>query len=201
MDVAAPRSIVRFRSALPDPSAASLPEWGDPDAPLVYVTFGSVAATMPFGPLFRSVLAALADMPIRVLLTTGHAGSPEELRPWPPNAHVETWWPQDEAMTEAVAVIGHGGFGTTMAALAAGVPQVVLPLFTGDQAINASRVDACRAGVRVDLGHDPAGQLRTALTRVLDDTAYRAGAQRLRDEIAELPPVSSVVHAIVAPAS
>jgi UDP:flavonoid glycosyltransferase YjiC (YdhE family) len=31
-------------------------------------------------------------------------------------------------MREAALLIGHGGFGTTMTAVAAGVPQLVLPL-------------------------------------------------------------------------
>ena len=46
-------------------------------------------------------------------------------------------------------MIGHGGFGTTMAALAAGVPQVVVPLFAIDQFVNAEQVAAVHAGVQV----------------------------------------------------
>ena len=49
-------------------------------------------------------------------------------------------------MPHAAAVVGHGGFGTTMMALAAGVPQVVVPLFAFDQTINAERVAASAPG-------------------------------------------------------
>jgi UDP-N-acetylglucosamine:LPS N-acetylglucosamine transferase len=45
-------------------------------------------------------------------------------------------------MREAALLIGHGGFGTTMTAVAAGGPQFVLPLFSSDQFQNAERVEA-----------------------------------------------------------
>jgi UDP:flavonoid glycosyltransferase YjiC (YdhE family) len=40
-------------------------------------------------------------------------------------------------MPHARAMIGHGGFGTTMTGLANGVPMVVVPLFAMDQFFNA----------------------------------------------------------------
>jgi hypothetical protein len=49
--------------------------------------------------------------------------------------------------------VGHGGFGTTMAALAHGVPMVVVPLFAIDQHYNAAAV--ARAGAGVALGEGP----------------------------------------------
>jgi UDP-N-acetylglucosamine:LPS N-acetylglucosamine transferase len=38
-------------------------------------------------------------------------------------------------------VVGHGGYGTTMTALAAGVPQILVPLFSLDQHDNARRLN------------------------------------------------------------
>ena len=52
-----------------------------------------------------------------------------DLGPLPANARVEGWWPQQEVLARAAVVLGHGGFGTTMGAVAAGVPQVVVPIF------------------------------------------------------------------------
>ena len=44
------------------------PSWGDPQLPLVYVTFGSVTGSLePFAPMYAATLAALADAPLRVL--------------------------------------------------------------------------------------------------------------------------------------
>jgi len=43
-------------------------------------------------------------------------------------------------MPLASALVGHGGFGTTMIGLAAGVPQVATPVFSADQFLNAQRI-------------------------------------------------------------
>ncbi len=61
------------------------------------------------------------------MLTVGRKLDPADLRPLPRNAHVVRWWPQAAVLAHAAAMLGHGGFGTTMGALAAGVPQVVVP--------------------------------------------------------------------------
>ena len=60
-----------------------------------------------------------------------------------------------------VGGVGHGGFGTTMLALAAGVPQVIVPLFASDQHVNARHVAATGAGVCLDGGPDDLGRSPT----------------------------------------
>ena len=48
--------------------------WSNIDDPLVYMTFGSVAAGLGFFPdFYRAMLAATAILPVRVLLTVGDA--------------------------------------------------------------------------------------------------------------------------------
>ena len=170
----------RFRDATLRGEAGALPpSWGDPQLPLVYVTFGSVTGSLePFAPIYAATLEALADAPLRVLMTTGSAGDPASLEPWPANAHVERWWPQAEVMAHAAAVVGHGGFGTTMMALAAGVPQVVVPLFAFDQTVNAERVAAVGAGIHLGGGPRAAAELPAAVTAALSDPAYRVARRR-----------------------
>jgi UDP-N-acetylglucosamine:LPS N-acetylglucosamine transferase len=187
--------ITRFRDGTASRREGSLPAvWGDPSLPLVYVTFGSVTAGFDdLASVFRGSLDALADSPVRVLLTTGQAGDPDVLRPWPANAHVEKWWPQDDVMPLAAAMVGHGGFGTTMSAIAAGVPQVVMPLFAGDQFINAARVEEVGAGIRLDGRMGATDRLAGAVERVLTDDRLRVRARRLADEIAALPEVGEMV--------
>lgn len=194
------RDVVRFR---PEPSAdgsegRGLPP-GSSDAPLVYVSLGTVAGTMPSAEqTYRELLAALAPLDVRVLLTVGRALDPDRLRPWPDNAHVEQWWPQDEVLPHAAAVVGHGGFGTTTAALAAGVPQVAVPLFALDQWFNARRLDERGVGVMVAPGEAFADRLRAAVTTVLDDGHVRAESERLASEMASHPPTEAVVGSLVA---
>ena len=57
-------------------------------------------------------------------------------------------------LRHADAVLGHGEFGPFLGALAAGVPQVVAPIFTSDQVINAPRVAAAGVGRAVIPGPD-----------------------------------------------
>ena len=183
-----------FDTSLATRAGALPPAWGDPSQPLVYVTFGSVAAGMGhFADLYPAVLAAFADQPVRVLLTTGQGVDPVDLAPLPPNAHVERWWPQSDVMPHAAAMVGHGGFGTTMAALAAGVPQVVVPLFSADQHINGKHVAAVGAGLNLDGGPMAIPVLAEAVENLVADPAYRTTAQAVADEMAGLPPVAEAV--------
>jgi hypothetical protein len=185
----------RFHDAPPSPGSGGLPAvWGDPALPLLYVTLGSVAARLPgLGDLYAAILQAFADQPVRVLLTTGHGLDPSELGAVPPNARVEKWWPQADVMPHAAAMVGHGGFGTTMAALAAGVPQVVLPLFAFDQRVNADHVAAAGAGLAVDGGPAAVGALPDAVARLLAERSYRDCARAVAEEMAALPPVDDAV--------
>ena len=194
---ALPRPIWRYRRAT-DAGPGRLPDaWGDPGHPLVYVTFGTVTAGLGhLAELFGSTLAALADLPIRVLLTTGHAGGLDVATPWPSNAHVEKYWPQDDVMPLAAAVVGHGGFGTTMSALSAGVPQVVVPLFTTDQELNAEMVASTGSGIHLSGGPAAVPELAGAVNRVLGDGAIRAHARKVAGEIAALPPHVEAVREI-----
>ena len=189
-----PPGTTRFRDGAGSQQAPALPDWWPDDSdPLVYVTFGSVAGGRGLFPdLYRAVIDALADLPLRILLTVGDAVDPSSLEPLPARVHVERWWPQQEIMGATSAMVGHGGFGTTLMGLASGTPMIVLPLFA-DQPDNARRVDALGAGIALDGGPAAVGRLAEALLRLLDDPAYRAGARRIADEIAALPPAAAAV--------
>ena len=99
-------------------------------------------------------------------------------------------------MPLASVCVGHGGFGTTMSALVAGVPQVVVPLFASDQRINAERVDAVGAGVGLLGGASDLDRLAEAVGRVLDGEGYRDVARGLAAEVAGLPDVAVVVETL-----
>ena len=110
----------------------------------------------------------------------------------PANVHVEGWWPQEQVMAHAAAMVGHGGFGTTLLGLASGVPMVVVPLFA-DQPYNARRVEAIGTGIALEGGPAAIDGLRGALQRVLSDDSYRMQARCIADEIADLPSVAESV--------
>jgi UDP:flavonoid glycosyltransferase YjiC (YdhE family) len=204
-----PQSTLRFRGDEAPPSA---PGEGEP---LVYISFGSVTAGahLPFYPsLYRAAIDALAPLPARFLLTVGEERDHAELGPLPPNFKVERWVPQDEVLHRAAAVVTHGGLGSTLGALAHGVPLVVLPLFSLDQWFNAAAVARAGAGVALDAerhtrrGVDlPSAEtlaaLRPAVERLLSDPAPRRAARAIAEEIRALPPVEEAVPALEALAS
>lgn len=187
--------VSRFRDeAAPTGDGPLPPPWGDPDLPLVYVTFGSVTASLPpFAGLFREALDALADLDARVLMTVGRKLDVEGLGAPPANACVLPWWPQADVLAHADAMLGHGGFGTTMGALAAGVPQVVMPIFTSDQLSNAEHVAAVGAGIAVPMGPGSMAPAADAVRRLLADRSYADAAGAVAAEIADLPPASDAV--------
>ncbi len=210
---AAPGPIVqRFRTTLPS-AIAPLPDWwpGNDD-PLVYVTFGSVTADahLPYFPaLYRAALDALASLPARVLVTIGNGSDPGLLGPVPRNCHVERWIPQDAVVPRAAAIVCHGGYGSTLGALAHGVPLVVVPLFSIDQWANADAVARVGAGVALtgerrtrrvlDLpGPATLAELAPAVSRVLTDSAYRSAAALVADAVRALPPVDAAVDLLAA---
>lgn len=163
---------------------------------LVYVTFGTVAGRSDKSKAaYRRALAVVADLPIRVLLTTGPVMDPALLSPVPDNVRVETFVPQAKVFSRADAIVHHGGSGTFIGALAAGLPQVVVPLFA-DQPYNARDVSAAGAGIAVE-DTDPE-TLRAAILRALDAPEIRARAGDIAREMAAMPGVPHAVAALEA---
>jgi hypothetical protein len=197
-----PPATHRFRDPAAAPSSEPLPDWWPGDRrPLVYVSFGSVAGTLPLaGPIYAAVMDAAAGLSARVLLTVGNETDLGVVGPAPPNVRVERWVPQARVLGRASAVVCHGGSGTTLGALAAGLPLVVVPLFA-DQPLNARRVAEVGAGVAIEHDEptpvrvDPAA-LRAAIERVLAEPAYAAAARAIADEMAALPPAVEAVAAL-----
>ena len=196
---AAPDGFHRFHEPAGTTRAQRPAAWGDPDLPLVYVTFGSVTGSLPpFAGVFREALDALAGLDARVVMTVGRKVDPDGLAPVPANALVEQWLPQETVLAHAAAVLGHGGFGTTMGAAAAGVPQVVAPLFSFDQVVNGDRVAAVGAGLTTVRGDDVVARAAAQVPRLLDDPAYAEAARRVAAAMLELPPPSEAVALVEA---
>ena len=97
---AMPERTHRFRFGVSEDRAELADWWPGNEDPLVYLTFGSVAAGehLPFFPdLYRSAIDALAPLPVRVLMTIGDsARDAATLGELPENVHVETWVPHDD---------------------------------------------------------------------------------------------------------
>lgn len=187
----------RFHEPASEQDAPPPPEWGDPDLPLIYVTFGSVAGSIPtFAGVFREAVDALADLDARIVMTVGRKVEPRNLGPLPANAYVQQWLPQETVLAHAAAMLGHGGFGTTMGALAAGVPQVVAPLFAFDQQVNGDHVAAVGAGLTTGLWPGAVQRGATEIPRLLQDPSFAESAVRIATAIHELPPPTEAVSVL-----
>ena len=136
-------------------------EWWPPavaDAPLVAMSFGTMIPIDGHYPsVYRDAIDALADLPVRVLVTVGRDAEPAELGVLPAEVHVERWLPMPALLRYADALVTHGGTGTTLAALAAGVPMALLPI-SADQPRNARLVDDLGAGIALESGPSDAGR-------------------------------------------
>jgi Erythromycin biosynthesis protein CIII-like, C-terminal domain/Erythromycin biosynthesis protein CIII-like, N-terminal domain len=177
----------RFSDPTADIPGAPLPDWwpGD-ERPLVYVTFGSVSASFPpAAAAYPKALEATGGLDARVLLTTG---AELELPPAPANVHVERWVAQADVLGSAAVVVGHGGSGTTLGALSAGLPLVVTPLFA-DQPFNAARVAIVGAGVVSSLDG-----IRRSVERILAQGAFRIAALRIADEMRRQRPIDEFLE-------
>jgi MGT family glycosyltransferase len=124
----------------------------------------------------QRTLDALSDMPVQVLVTLGPGIRRDDIR-LPPNAVAEAWIPHGEMVPRCSIVVTHAGHGTIMAALAAGVPLLCMPMGR-DQHENAARVEACGAGRSIAEESDAAA-IRAAIADVLAEPSYRMAARRM----------------------
>jgi UDP:flavonoid glycosyltransferase YjiC (YdhE family) len=190
----------RFRQA-PAGLAGSAPHgWGDPAAPLVYLSFGTEVPSPErdyFPGLYRAAVEALQTIGARVLVTIGDQRDPAELGPLPSAVRVERWVSQAELMPHTAVMVGHAGAGSTLAALAAGVPMALVPLFA-DQPFNARRV--AELGAAIALNDEPASlpRLERAARELLSEERYRDRARAIADEIQTLPPIEQAANALSA---
>ena len=151
-------------------------EWQPPagEEPLVLASLST--ANMDQLALLRRIVDALGALPVRGVVTTGHAIDPDEL-PSHPQVQVLRSAPHRAVLEHASAVVTHGGHGTVIKALAADVPLLVLPMGR-DQLDNATRVTERGAGLRLepDAGADA---IAAAVRRLLDEPGFREAAARL----------------------
>jgi MGT family glycosyltransferase len=179
---------------------ANLP-WVESDAPpLVLVSFSTGFEQRMVDKLQRA-LDALAELPVRVVATTGGIVDPDELVA-PANAVVLNYAAHDPIMKRAALVMTHGGHGTAMRALRNGVPMVVIPGLAGDQPFVAAAVQEWGVG-RALSGDADAATMRSAATEVLAAPGYRINAEARKRSLAGIDGGSNAadeIEALLVPA-
>ncbi|MFN2462806.1 MAG: glycosyltransferase [Candidatus Dormibacteria bacterium] len=129
------------------------------------------------------LLTAVAEVPVRVLLTLGGV-LPVGAVSAPPNVTVRGHVPHELVLPHVGLVITHGGMSTITTSLAAGVPLVCVPQGR-EQPINAGRVEAVGAG-RVVGPEATAPEIAAAVSAVLHDQQARAVARSFGAAISAL---------------
>ena len=170
---------VRYVGArLDDPAWAE--DWAPPAGgePLVLASLST--ANQEQLSLLRRIIDALGSLPVRGVVTTGHAIAPEEL-PSPANVSVVRSAPHSAILEQAAAVVTHGGHGTVIKALAADVPLLVVPMGR-DQLDNATRVTERGAGLQLGQDAEPEA-IAQAVRSLLDEPGFREAAARLGAQI------------------
>lgn len=169
-----------------------LPEWiGEmPDRPTVYATLGTVVNQLTG--LFPSLLEALREEPINLILTVGRNMDPDSFGPQPAHVHIESYIPQSLLLPHCDLVINHGGSGTVMDALSHGLPMVIIPI-GADQPVNARNCARMEVARVIEPDNRTTEAIRSATQDVLGDPRYRRNAERVRDEIEVLPGLDHAV--------
>jgi UDP:flavonoid glycosyltransferase YjiC (YdhE family) len=139
-----------------------------------------------------AILDGLEALDVDIVATVGHDIDPAALGARLPSTRVARYVPMTPLLAGASLLVFHGGSGTMLAALAAGVPLIVLPI-AADQPENADRCRDAGVGRILEAGERGADAVRSAATEVLGDPAYAAASARVRDEISAMPAPAEVL--------
>jgi UDP:flavonoid glycosyltransferase YjiC (YdhE family) len=163
----------RYDGPPPDPATqATLNAFlaaGEP--PLVFALGSS--AVLVADDFWRHAIAAARLLGRRALLVTG--APPEELGALPPSVGVFRYLPYSSVFPRACAIVHPGGIGTLAQALAAGRPQLVVPV-AFDQPDNARRAVALGAARSIPFRKVTAATLARELRRLLENPGHAGAA-------------------------
>ncbi|SBT43075.1 nucleotide disphospho-sugar-binding domain-containing protein [Micromonospora auratinigra] len=165
------------------------------DRPRVAVTIGTNIMAPNMAQLLSRLYAAAAGVDAEfVVLLSGIDAAADDA---PDNVRVvREWLPLRALLGTCGLIVHHGGAGSILAALDAGVAQLVVPSGAPSY-IQADAVRERGVGVTATAEEVDAELLR----RALDDEKLRAAAAEVRDEMAGMPPPAAVVSRLVELAS
>jgi MGT family glycosyltransferase len=178
-------------------SNATLPDWVlalGHDKPVIWVYSGNpryADAPTPIDSIvvIRAAIAALADAPVQVVLTTGYQDVPREFGALPANFHHAAYVPGPAMAAHCDLMVHHGGHSSVMTGLSAGTPAVIIPTIT-ERESNARRLVALGAG-EIVMPMDGANgekyidvaEFSAKVRRVLDERGYRSSARRVAESM------------------
>lgn len=194
----APASLVTFPDGRPmrfvpmagrdEPPPEDLTRPGD--RPRIIVSRSTVADPLP-DRLMRRVVAVAADADVEVVLARPDRRA--AAGPLPPNVRITDWLPFPAVFPAAAGAVHHGGAGTLLTALAAGIPQLLVP-GPGDRRENSELVARRGAGLAVEAKRITARDLE----RLVSDDRLATTAREVAAEIAAMPHPADLVEDLTA---
>ena len=161
---------------------------GNPDWPVVYLTFGTVFND---NDTFRAALAGIRDLNVRLIVTVGPDADPVAFGSQPTNVVLERYIPQTLLLPVCDVVASHAGSGTVLASLGFGIPQLCMPQ-AADQFANAAAVTNARAGIAIRTDRADPATIADAVSQLLHEPDYRRNSRIVADQIASMPTPDSV---------
>lgn len=191
-----PTSVRHTGPILDDPVWASSEDVELPpgDSPMVLVALSSTYQGQQ--DTIQNVIDALASLPVRSMVTTGPGLDPEQLRAGD-GVRIVRSAPHHVVMENADLVITHGGHGTVMKSLVAGIPMIVMP-HGRDQPDNAVRASMCGAALVLSKTASPR-RIADAVSEVLRSPIHARAAEQIGSTIREEVARSDLVTELESP--
>lgn len=186
--------VIECRSIPLEEPAVQLPARTDRDRPFVYCTLGTFSNSN--AQVFRTLIEAVGSVDVDVLLTTGWGVRRDQLGAVPGNVVVEEYVPQAQVLHHASLVVCHGGSGTMLASLSAGVPIVALPQ-GADQFVNAPCWLRSGAVAVLDPTALDTASVASTVQSGLHSSEMRAAAELAARDIAAMPLPSESADAVL----
>ncbi len=165
--------------------------------PLVYLSFGTVQHG---NPMLKLAAQALAELPIRLLVTSADPMLAETLSPMGKRVLVCHFVSQALVLPHCQCVVSHAGSGTFLGALAAGVPQLALPQ-AADQFLNADALVQTATGLSLEPHQQTAQTIAAHAWQLLTLASFSARAGVVAREWAQMPSADAVAQAAFTPST
>ncbi|MDN3355686.1 activator-dependent family glycosyltransferase [Actinomadura sp. DC4] len=187
-----------FMRYVPYNGPAVMPEWlwSTPAVPRVLMTFGLSGRDWSHQQVMsieriQKTLDAMADLDIELVVTLQDELR-DQLSRIPGNTRVVNFVPLQCIVPSCSVVIHQGSPGGFNISLLHGVPQLVISI-APDAHLKSEHLDEFQAGLAIPPAEVTAAKIRDGVVRLLEDPAFQAGAQRVRQEILGQPSPGELV--------
>ncbi|MBV2156592.1 nucleotide disphospho-sugar-binding domain-containing protein [Kitasatospora sp. SUK 42] len=189
---------------VPFNGAAPVPDWllEPPARPRVALCLGASMRqfgkgeddlSIGIGRLISDVFEAVADADVE-LVATLNADQLSRQSNIPDNVRTVDYVPLDLLLPTCSALIHHGGLGTWVSAVPYAVPQFVPVERWGIASpISGAYLTATGSGIAMERAGTSVADLRKQLLQVVEDPAYRAGAERVQQDWLSAPSPQQLV--------